>query len=707
MKTFLIFTAGLGAVLLYLLSTASANTALFERHYQLLLAFNGALVILLAGLVGYQLRELRRKLKNKVFGSKLTLRLVLFFALIAVLPGVLVYGVSVQFLAKSIESWFDVRVDKALEGGLRLGRATLDAMLKDLTKKAEVVAVALSERPTSEHLTALNRMREQAGVQEAVLFNQRGNIVAFSGAERAGLAPDIPGPSVLRQVRLQQAYSAIESIPGKGLYLRVVVPVNVLTLSEDIRVLQMLQPVPLQLAQDAETVQGIYRDYQELSLSRLGLKRLYTLTLTLSLLLALLLALALAFLISERLSAPIGILAEGTRAVAQGDFSRQHPVQSRDELGVLTQSFNDMTQQLAEARSAAQQNQAQLESANAYLESVLANLSSGVLAFDEDFRLRSVNPIASHILGAQLAELQGLSFSEWGKRIPVLAPFSVKVREAFQGTGTGEWQRQLDYAGPASNQVLLVRGTRLPALSGSGYVVVFDDITRLLQAQRDAAWAEVARRLAHEIKNPLTPIRLSAERLLHKLADKLGSQEAETLQRATQTIINQVAAMKSMVDDFSEYAKTPELNLRRLDFNHLVHEVMVLYETPGSHIMLQLAPQLPSVRGDQTKLRQVLHNLMQNAQDALSDSRNPTIVVRTEPTEQAVRLSIRDNGSGFPEHLMARAFEPYVTTKPKGTGLGLAIVKRIVDEHNGMIQIENVQPHGACVSITLPIAEAA
>jgi nitrogen fixation/metabolism regulation signal transduction histidine kinase len=512
---------------------------------------------------------------------------------------------------------------------------------------------------------------------------------------------------LLKQIRQQQTYSGIETIPGKGLYLRVVVPVNVLSLNEDIRVLQLLQPVPKQLAQDAEAVQAVYRDYQELSLSRVGLKRLYALTLTLTLLLAWLSALALAFLISERLSAPLEVLAEGTRAVAQGDFSQRPPVKSHDELGILMQSFNIMTHQLSEARAAAERNQEQLQTAKAYLESVLANLSAGVLAFDEAFGLRSANLSAAHILETECAQLRGTSLEEWSTGNIALRALSEQILASFRQSLSDEWEKQVEYPGKSGTRVLLLRGSRLSGAVQSGYVVVFDDITHLLQAQRDAAWGEVARRLAHEIKNPLTPIQLSAERLKRKLADKLDKTDLEILKRSTQTIINQVAAMQNMVDAFSDYARTSELILQPIDLNHLLREVLALYESPALTIKLDLAPELPQVMGDKTQLRQVIHNLLQNAQDALADVPAPSILVRTEAQGSRIRLTIQDNGSGFPEQLMTRLFEPYVTSKPKGTGLGLAIVKRIVDEHSGVIHIENIKPHGACVSISLPLAHAA
>ena len=701
-KYLLIVCAVVGAVTLYLLATASANTALFAEHYPVLLALNGGLAVCLALLLGYQLYTLRQKLKAGVFGAKLTLRLVLLFALVAVLPGALVYGVSVQFVAKSIESWFDVRVEKALEGGLNLGRSTLDNLLKDLTKKADAMAVSLAVRPPAEHITALNMLREQAGVQEATLFTQRGRVIAYAGAERAGLMPELPSAAVLRQLRLQQSYSATESLPDKGLYLRVLVPVNVVSLMEDMRVLQLLQPVPKQLAVDAEIVQTGQREYQELLLARLGLKRLYGLTLTLTLLLALLTALSLAFVLSERLSAPLSFLVEGTRAVAQGDFSQRETVASRDELGVLTQSFNTMRQQLAETRAVAERNQTQLANAHAYVQSILANLSAGVLAFDETLRLRSFNHSAAAILDADIAQLAGLELERWRERMPALEALAAEIAAAFHGSDGAEWQKQIERTGRTGHQMLLLRGTRLPAGSGTGYVVVFDDITHVLQAQRDAAWTEVARRLAHEIKNPLTPIQLSAERLQHKLADKLAAPEAEMLARSTRTIVNQVSALKNMVDAFRQYARMPEPTRQEIDLNALLSEVLTLYESLAGWIRVELAPGLPHPVGDPAQLRQVIHNLLQNSQDALVDSANPSIVVRSEPAADGMRVTITDNGSGFPEQLMQRAFEPYVTTKPKGTGLGLVIVKKIVEEHGGTVEIENVAPHGARVTFTLP-----
>jgi len=704
MRYLLLFSVGLGVAAVFLLASVSANTALFSEYYPLLLAVNLAIALLLAGMVAYQLVSLRRRLKAGVFGAKLTLRLVTLFALMAVMPGALIYGVSVQFVSQSIESWFEVRLDSALESGLNLGRGTLEGRLKELTAKADAMALTLSNRPETEHIAALNTLREQAAVEEVTLYTVRGKVLAFSGNERSGIVPEPPGPAAMRQLRLQQPYSVIEAIPDRGLYLRALAPVNAASLLDEPRVLQLLQPVPTQLARDAEIVQSGYREYQELQLSRRGLKRLYGITLTLTLLLALLSSLGLAFVLSSRLSAPLSALVEGTRAVAQGDFSRRAAVASRDELGQLTQSFNSMTLQLAEAQARVERNQAQVAHAKAYLESVLAHLSAGVLTFDSALRLRSANPSARQILGADCGPLVGAGLQDWPAVDATLASLSKVVAEAFGRPDAAEWQRQVEREMKDGTQVLLLRGTRFGEGADAGRIVVFDDVTHLLQAQRDAAWAEVARRLAHEIKNPLTPIQLSAERIQFKLAPKLSAADAEILARSTQTIVSQVAALKRMVDAFGQYARTPEPALRTLDLNALIHEVLMLYESLGSSMRLNLATDLPPVQGDATQIRQVIHNLLQNAQDALVGTENPFIEIATARREGRAEFSVTDNGTGFPEHLMKRAFEPYVTTKPRGTGLGLSIVRKIVDEHHGEVTIANIAPHGARVAIVLPAA---
>ena len=689
----------LGLVMLYLLSTASTNTTDFDNELPLLLGLGVGILVVLMLLVGFQLVTVRRRLKARVFGSKLTLTLVLVFTAVSILPGVLVYAISVQFLAGSIESWFDVRVDSALEGGLNLGRVNLETGLNELHRKADSMAVSLSDGPASTRVATLNELREKAAVHEAALLTPDGEIIAFSGTEAEQLMPLIPNPSVLRQVRLQQPYLAIEEDGKSRLRLRVIVPVN--QPGGETEILQLVQPVSEKLAHDAAMVQEAYRDYQELSLSRHGLKRLYTLALTLSLGVSLLSVLLLAIMFSNRLSAPLGFLAAGTRAVAQGDFSQRQPVHRHDELGVLTESFNTMTRQLSEAQTAAHQHQEALSAAKAYLESILANLSAGVLSFDTDFRLRASNRSAEKILGARLTQLIGTDIHHWEKSAPRLVNICLAARTFFVDKRKTTWQQQIEVDTQSGKQVLLLRGSQLLEGEEKGYVVVFDDVTQLLQAQRYAAWGEVARRLAHEIKNPLTPIQLSAERMQRRLSEKLDTSDAEVLSRSTQTIVNQVAALKGMVNAFSEYARSPEADVAPIDLNALVGDVLELYEASRPRLLVELEETLPMALGDASKVRQVLHNLLQNAEHAVMEASRPQIIVRTATVNDSVVLSVRDNGPGFPEQLMARVFEPYVTSKARGTGLGLAIVKKIVEELNGNVEISNPPGGGALVEVKL------
>lgn len=691
MRYVLIVSGALGGILLFLLAAASADTSMFAGHYPLLLILNGLIAVALLGLVGYQLLKLRRALKARVFGSRLTLRFLLMFVLMAALPGALVYTVSVQFLARSIESWFDVRVDAALESGLNLGRSVLDNMLNDLRSKARTISLELAEVPTSQQAIVLNRLREQTGVDDAIVATTSGLVLSSASRLPTQLLPEGPPSAVLRQVRQGGDYAAIEPSGERGLLMRVVVPLPATAWVDDNRVLQLLQPVPASLAESAETVQAVYRDYRELSLLRVGLKRIYILTLTLALLLALFTAIALAFILSRRLSRPLAVLAEATHDVARGDFTRRAKVTTRDELGVLTKAFNSMTDQLSEARAAAELNRMQVENAKAYLENILATLSAGVLTFDGAFRLQVANAGAEAILGEKLVSGEPLSGSAAQLKL------AQAVREGFGAAEGASWQQELELP---EGQVLLVRGSPLP--HDLGYVVVFDDVTQLIAAQRATAWAEVARRLAHEIKNPLTPIQLSAERLQHKLADKLEPADAAALERATGTIVAQVAAMKAMVDEFRDYSRLPAPTLTALDLNRLVNDVLALYEHAHGRFVVDLAEDLPLVRGDASQLRQVIHNLLRNAEDALQEHADPRIEIRTERAGDRVRLSVRDNGGGFAESVMKRAFEPYVTTKPKGTGLGLAIVKKIIDEHHGTVSLENKE--GAAVTIALPRA---
>ncbi len=728
LRYLLLGSAATVGALLFLLAAASGDSQLFDQYYTWILGTNIAVGIGLFAIVCLLLARLYSRYRRGRFGSRLMTRLVMNFALMGILPGIVIYMVSVQFVSRSIESWFNVQVESALEAGLKLGRTALESSLKDLKLKARGVAVELSEMSDATISARLGDVIEHAQMADAMVVSARGAVIASTQSKLSGLLPDIPTPAMLARARSANGFGVIEGIPGESagsptgerLRLRVVVAIrgdgSLLSLRGQLRYLQILQPVPEQLAANAEALRTAYSEYQERSLARSGLRQFYLVTLTLVLLLAVFAAMVSAFLLATDLAQPLLLLAEGTRAVAEGNLSPRPIVATTDELGTLTQSFNAMTMQLADAREAVERNRRALEDAKAYLESVLANLSAGVMVLDDQWRLVTFNASAGRILHHDLMPYLGHPFTA----LTGLAAFSEPVIRAFTrqnaraagaeaGSEQEHWQQQMEIprrglGQPLDGEItLLARGSRLPVGSGTGHVVVFDDISELISGQRSIAWAEVARRLAHEIKNPLTPIQLSAERLMMKLAPKLSGTDAALLERGTNTIVNQVVAMQQMVDNFRDYAKTPPPQLTSLDLNALIAEILELYSSAehSDAIRAELAPNLPRILGDATQMRQVVHNLLQNAQDAiaeLSEKREPRIVIATEAihypdadgtVRTAVRLSVSDNGPGFDARLMARAFEPYVTSKRKGTGLGLAVVKKIVEEHGGRIELQN------------------
>lgn len=709
MKYIVSLSIVLATVLLYLLAQASSQGPISGNYYTLLLALNIALALLLFMLIAVQVLRMYRQIKASAIGGTLTRRLLGAFTLVAIIPGLLVYLVSVNFLTQSIESWFNVKVEAALEGGVHLGQSALDTLMKDVKQKGENMALNLAFQPSAMHVTVLSDLREKTGVQDAVLMSLQGKILAFSSTEANSFLPNTPSIEQLRQAKLK-SYGIIEPIAGKGLFLRVLVPVNMNDVAAEQRILQLLQPVPKQLSSTAEEVQAVYQDYQELSLGRQSMKEVFALTLTLVLMLTLLTAMSIAFFLSRRLTAPIGILAEGTRAIASGEYGKLLPEQGRDELGVLVQSFNSMTQQLAEATQAANRNRERVEAARAYLELILAHLSTGVLALNEHDEIRTYNLAAANILGINLHPYADKSLQQLAQEHPALQSFIQAIKQQYDLHPVGEWQLQLETTTVQGKRTLMIHGSLLPGNQQRGHLLMFDDITTMVQAQRDAAWGEVARRLAHEIKNPLTPIQLSAERLEFKLADKLADADRSILERATKTIVEQVDAMKTMVNEFSEYARAPVVNLALVDINDLVRDVLELYQPEHIQIQTDLCTESTQVMGDAVMLRQVLHNLLQNAQDALDGVSSPVIQVKTESQAQQVLLSVSDNGSGFPLDMMTRAFEPYVTTKPHGTGLGLAIVKKMIEEHKGQISLHNLseqkQIMGAQVIVALPLVSA-
>ncbi|MDR1351194.1 MAG: HAMP domain-containing protein, partial [Zoogloeaceae bacterium] len=601
---------GILGVLLWFLMLASTSADTLSGQYPLILVANLLLALTLLALVGWQMGRLWRDLRDKVFGSRLKLRLMLMFGLMAVIPGVLMYGVSVQFITRSIESWFDVRVEKALESGLNLGRSSLDYLQGELVQKAQGMAQDLTASAVSDSAlrSRLSRLREQSAVDSAALFAPNGQLTVSAQSDLSRPLPPLPSQNELKQARASaQALSVIDDLDTGHLQLRALIAIAPKNFFESPRILQLAQNVPESLSVNAEEVQAVHRDYQELQLAREGLTRIYALSLTLTVLVALFSAFALAFVLARRLSAPLSILVEGTQAVAQGDYSPRQAVKTHDELGMLTQSFNRMTRQLDEARREAEQRRGEVEAARAWLESILANLSAGVLVFDRHATLRTINAGAVNILGAPLETLVGQPAAEWSGFFTALG----QAIHAHFADESREWQRQFEQdEASGQKKILLLRGAHLPAMSGGGHVVAFDDVTQLINAQRSAAWGEVARRLAHEIKNPLTPIQLSAERLQLKLADHLEGRARELLERSTRTIINQVLAMKRMVDDFRDYSQRSTPQFAALDLNALIREVLALYEHTRMLITTQLASDLPPVMGDANPLRQVIHNLL-------------------------------------------------------------------------------------------------
>ncbi len=740
------------AALLGLLVWSTGNASRYAQQYDTLLLLNGILAIALMSWVVILASRLLRQIRRHQFGARLTARFTLYFTLIGILPGLLIYVLSVQFMSRSIESWFNVRVDTALEAGLNLGRAALDTQLAELDARARNIGARLNNASDTEIALLITTLRATNEVDEAMVFSGTGRLIAFSSVNFSQLLPDLPPGSVLNQLRVTQGYAAAEEdrpdIEGPtpyGLHLRVIIPLEAnsdrlgtpMGLGSDSRWLQVIQAVPERIAQNASQVQHGFQDYQELALSRLGLRKLYGITLTLALILAVFAALVAALAVSRRLVRPLLRLASGTQAVSVGDFRPLPEPPARDEVGQLTRSFNAMMRQLDEARRMVDRHRRQLEQSNLYLESILGNLSSGVLVFDRTFCLTLFNQGAQNILHVDLRTHQGrpLEVAEGALPMARLIRQAFATHQAVESTRP-YWQQQFEIElqdAPDNERkkhvvTLLARGTRL-LLDGreDGFVVVFDDISEVISASRTVAWGEVARRLAHEIKNPLTPIQLSAERLAMKLGDKLPPDQAEMLLRSTRTIVNQVASLKRMVDDFRDYARTPKARMQAIDLNALLTEVLTLYGwdptdahglANGSntvHFDARLADDLPAIQGDPAQWRQVIHNLLANARDATTQMAGDTraeVRVQTrliEPEEgtgpRRIRLTVSDNGPGFAPELLNRVFEPYVTTKPTGTGLGLAIVKKIVEEHGAEIDISNRADGGARISILFALPE--
>lgn len=694
---------------LYLLSAATENSSRFGRLYLWLLLINGVVLVALSGLIINNLQRLVRSVRARETGSRLTLRLMALFVVLAVLPGLVVYGFSMQFLQRGVDSWFDVRVENALEDALALSQASLDQRMRDMQQRLEEAARDLADVSSDMAPITLGDLRARTGASELTLIGENGRIIAASSMETDSILPHRPEESILLQLRQGRPYVGLDPIENAGLHIRALVRAPGPDGPGNTRILQGLFQVSPRINDLADEVETAFSEYRELAYLRGPLKDSFILTLSLVLLVSLLFAVWSAFYLARRLVAPVSRLAEGTRAMAAGEYGTQLPPAGNDELGFLVRSFNDMSRRVADVRDAARQSQALVESQRAYLETVLGRLSSGVLALGRDGTLRTYNQAAEDILSVPLHEATGQPLSALVERFPDFSPFVERI-EAHPHGAEGEWRAELSLDTREGRRSLICSGAMLPGgAEGGGEVIVFDDVTTLIQAQRDAAWGEVARRLAHEIRNPLTPIQLSAERLQHKVGNRLSGEEAALLQRSTDTIIHQVEAMKDMVQAFSEYARPPVLELQRVDLNALVQEVAELYrgQAARASIRTDLDERLPELEADAGRLRQLLNNLIRNALEA-DDGGACEIVVSTRCSRGrhagSIELDIEDNGPGFADTMLDQLFEPYVSTKPRGSGLGLAIVKKIVEEHNGSISARNVDG-GARLSVRLPTGE--
>ncbi len=706
---------GMALVALFLLTQTVEKSADFDRMQEIILWINIVGGVLLIALLIGNLARLFRDYRTNVPGAKLKARMVGMFVGLAVLPLIVVFYFSTQFINRGIDSWFDVEVEEGLENALALSQAALEFQKRRNLQATQVAAQRLATTNDRQVVFELGMLRRESGASEMTLYGDNNTVLATSSDSATARLPKPLTEEVVLQMQQARPFVSLESLATGQVEVRTAVVFTYRgSRTQPVRVVQAHYPVADRLGKMVGSVERSYQEYQQLVFFREDLKDLLTWTLAFVLLLSLLTAIMGAFVLSRRLVAPIQDLVAGTRAVAMGDFDTRLPTPSRDEIGFLISSFNDMTQRLATARREASLSQALVEAERTNLEVILARLSTGVLALEADLKIRNANQAAGSILGVDLERCAGEPLVEAARGHALLEQF-VDVARVHLDAGETEWREQIVLRGEVGRRVLTCACTALPSDEdhAAGYVVVFDDITALLQAQRDAAWGEVARRLAHEIKNPLTPIQLSAERMRHKYLPTMSEEDAQILDRATHTIVQQVEAMKEMVNAFSDYARAPDMEMSRFDLDKLAHEVVDLYRAQESKVKIVLTsdPTMPLVEADVGRIRQILHNLIRNAVEALESSEDGQIDVHVSAAEidgvDIVQIKVEDNGPGFQSGSVSQIFDPYVTTKPKGTGLGLAIVKKLVEEHVGSIRARNRKDGGAMISIRLPVNEAA
>jgi nitrogen fixation/metabolism regulation signal transduction histidine kinase len=706
----LLAVLGIGLWLIALLSftRVTENTDYVAERLNWIVLINSVGITVLVSLIARNLWQLVRDHRRHVPGSRLRARMVTVLVLVAITPLVGVYIFSVEFINRGLDNWLSVDVETGMRDARELGQTMLQAQTRSRRDEVQQFARELAELEGGSLTAKLDGLRAGSEALDVAVFGHNELLALASG--NALLGAPRPNDEVLLQLRQDGQYASAE--PQSNGEYRIVAAAEIRspTTNEDLGFVQATFPLEARLSTLLNAVEASNDQVGELTSLRNALKTSFTLTLSLVLLISLLASVYGALFFSRRMVTPIQLLMQGTRAVARGDFATRVPTPARDEIGFLVHSFNDMTQRLARASEDARQSQQQVERERRKLEVILARLSTGVVSLEPDLRIRTATHAASMILGVDLETHVGESIVKLAETEPLLGQF-VGVASARLTSGEREWREQIMLRAEGGRRVLMCACTELPGDTDSpnGYAIVFDDITALLQAQRDAAWGEVARRLAHEIKNPLTPIQLSAERLRRKyLKPEVG--EAELLDRATHTIIQQVEAMKQMVNAFSEYARTPRMEVSRFDVNALITELCELYahQDKPLAIKLSLSRDLPHVEADAGRLRQVLHNLLRNALEAMEHQDDARVEISTRRVQAAdadlVEIKVADNGPGFDRDIVHQAFEPYVTSKPKGTGLGLAIVKKLIEEHGGEIKARNREQGGAEISILIPMS---
>ena len=695
---------------LVMMSNSLDGSDRFGNLFLYLLIFNALGLIALVSLIILNFKRLARELKNKTAGAVLTVRMVILFSVLSITPVLMLYYFSLDFLLRGIDNWFDLRVENALDDSLELSRLSLDGRMRELLKITEQVAEELSDISDAATPFEIDDLRVGIAAEELTLLTRQGSILTSSSDNSASLVPDRPDETVLLQLQQGSSYVGLDPVEQGGLYIRVVVNVPEISATNTPRIIQALFPVTERINVLANNVQNAFVDYQKLSYLREQLKLSFVMILTLVLLFSIFSVIWAAFYSAKKLAQPVSDLAEGTKAVAAGDYNMELPVTSRDELGFLVASFNDMTQKIASARDEVQQGQDDLEAERSRLQTILDQLSSGVLVLDTEGRFMSVNNSARQILGIPETDTHPAAIDGLLESHPHLDEM-FQIIYSWLDTEGRDQREQITVFGHSGRQDIMLSGTTLPAshATSSALAIVLDDITALLQGEKDAAWSEMARRLAHEIKNPLTPIQLAAERLRHKYINSLPEKDSETLDRLTNTIVQQVETMKGMVNSFSDYARSPAIEPVSTEVNQLLLEVVDLYSIneKNIHFHCDFESDIPAIQLDQKRFRQVFNNLLKNSIDASPNDSDVAIKTRIvgTPESPSLEISIRDSGRGIDENIQDQIFDPYVTTKKKGTGLGLAIVKKIIEEHGGVVWLKNNQKeNGACVTIKLPIS---